>query len=156
MDAADPRGTVTFLFTDIEGSTDLWDRDPAAMDRALQVHDDLVESAIAERAGVVFSRAGDSFAAAFASASQAVAAAVVIQRALVSQPEPFALRLRIGLHTGESYERDHNYFGPTVNRASRLMAAAHGGKWSARRQRRSWPARNSATTSGCADWARTA
>jgi class 3 adenylate cyclase len=87
---ADLRGTVTFLFTDIEGSTDLWDRDPVAMDRALRVHDGLVESAITDRAGVVFSRAGDSFAAAFASASEALVAAVAIQRAIASQPAPIA------------------------------------------------------------------
>ena len=130
MDGVDavPHGMVTFLFTDIEGSTALWESDPEAMDRALRSHDELVTASVAASGGMLFSQAGDSFAAAFALAADAVAAAVRIQQAMGLLVEPVVLRLRIGLHSGDSVDRDHNYFGPTVNRAARLMAAAHGGQ----------------------------
>src|SRR3954447_18833913 len=84
MDFVDggPRGAVTFLFTDLEGSTGLWEADAASMDAALRLHDELLVSTMERRGGRVFSRAGDSFAAAFGSPSDAVVAAVEVQRGI--------------------------------------------------------------------------
>jgi predicted ATPase/class 3 adenylate cyclase len=121
-------GTVTFLFTDIEGSTRLWDEHPEAMRPALARHDELLRSAIEAHGGYVFSVAGDGMAAAFQRSADAVTAAVEAQLALFAEPWPEGaeLRVRMGLHTGEAEERDENYFGAPVNRAARLTAAAHG------------------------------
>jgi predicted ATPase/class 3 adenylate cyclase len=125
-----PSGAVTFLFTDIEGSTRLWEAQPADMARALARHDAVVREAIDARDGYVFSTAGDAFGAAFAEATAGAAAAVATQRALQREPWPQGaeLRVRMGLHTGETVERDGDYFGPTLNRCARVMAAAHGGQ----------------------------
>jgi predicted ATPase/class 3 adenylate cyclase len=125
-----PTGTVTFMFTDIEGSTPLWDAHPGHMDAALRRHDELVRAAIGGSGGRVFSTGGDGFGAVFSRAADAVNAAVEVQRCLGSEawPEPVELRVRIGLHTGEAHERDGDYFGPPVNRAARLMGAANGGQ----------------------------
>jgi predicted ATPase/DNA-binding CsgD family transcriptional regulator len=119
---------VTFLFTDVEGSTASWEKRPDAMRTALAMHDDIVRSAIATYSGTVFSTGGDGFAAAFSRASAAVQAAVAAQSALASAswPDDLALRVRVGLHTGEGHERDRDYFGPAVNRAARVMDAANG------------------------------
>jgi class 3 adenylate cyclase len=123
-----PTGTVTFLFTDIEGSTKLWERHPGEMAQALARHDEIVRSVVALHGGVIFATGGDGFAIAFARASDGVSAAMGLQRALglESWPEPLRLSVRAGLHTGEAIERNGDYFGPAVNRAARLMAAAHG------------------------------
>lgn len=125
-----PSGTVTFLFTDVEGSTALWEQHPDEMRLALERHDAILRSAIESHAGYVFSTAGDAFAAAFLRASDAVAAAVEAQLALGSElwPEATVVRVRMGLHTGEAQERDGDYFGPALNRAARIMAAGHGGQ----------------------------
>ncbi len=125
-----PTGTVTFLFTDIEGSTPLWDSHPSAMRESLTRHDDIVRKAIDTADGHIFSTGGDGFGAVFARAANAVAAAVGAQRGLRAEPWPddVGLRVRMGLHTGEAQERDGDYFGPPVNRAARLMGAAHGGQ----------------------------
>jgi class 3 adenylate cyclase len=127
--AAAPTGTVTFLFTDIEGSTQLWERSPDAMRSALARHDDIVRRAIDAHDGYVFSTGGDGFAAAFHRTTSAVEAAAVAQRALEAQawPDDIRLRIRIGIHIGECTERDGDYFGSAVNRAARLMGIAHGG-----------------------------
>jgi predicted ATPase/class 3 adenylate cyclase len=127
---APPTGTVTFLFTDIEGSTRLWDEHPGAMQPALARHDALLRSAVEAHGGYVFSWAGDGLGAAFQRAADAVAAAVDAQLALAAEPWPegAGVRVRIGLHTGEAEERDGNYFGSPVNRAARVMAAANGGQ----------------------------
>jgi predicted ATPase/class 3 adenylate cyclase len=118
------------LFTDIEGSTRLWDEHPDAMRPALARHDELLRSAIEAHGGYVFSASGDGVAAAFQRSADAVAAAVDAQLALSAEtwPEEAALHVRMGLHTGEAEERDGNYFGAPLNRAARLMAAAHGGQ----------------------------
>ena len=122
-----PSGTVTFLFTDIQESTRLWESAPADMAAALQVHDAIVRTAIERHDGYVFATGGDGFCAAFSTAADAVAAAVDSQRELVTDVTiPFAVRM--GLHTGEAIERDRNYFGTEVNRAARLMALGHGGQ----------------------------
>jgi predicted ATPase/class 3 adenylate cyclase len=125
-----PTGTVTFLFTDIEGSTRLWEEEPVAMRTALARHDEILRSVIEAHGGYVFSTGGDGFAVAFARAGDAVAAALVTQAALVAEEWPTSLRLRVrmGLHTGEAEERAGDYFGPALNRAARLMALGHGGQ----------------------------
>ncbi|MFN8474707.1 MAG: tetratricopeptide repeat protein [Anaerolineae bacterium] len=135
-----PSGRLTFVFTDIEGSTQLWERHPAAMRLALARHDEIVRGAIEGHHGYVFKTVGDAFCAAFESAQDALAAVVAVQRALSSEAWPAGLtrsdargraagiRVRAGLHAGEAEERDGDYFGPVVNRAARLMAAAHGGQ----------------------------
>ena len=125
-----PSGTVTFLFTDIEGSTRLWDERPDPMREALARHDELLRSSIAGHGGYVFSAAGDGLGAAFARSIDALSAAVDAQRALTAEPWPqgAALRVRMGVHSGETEERDGNYFGSAVNRAARIMAAAQGGQ----------------------------
>jgi predicted ATPase/class 3 adenylate cyclase len=121
---------VTFLFTDVENSTGWWDQHPGEMRAALERHDQILHDAITAHAGFVFSHGGDGVAAAFQRAGDAVAAAVKAQRALLEEPWPSGveLRVRTGLHTGEADERDGDYFGPPLNRAARLMSAAHGGQ----------------------------
>jgi predicted ATPase/class 3 adenylate cyclase len=121
---------VTFLFSDVEGSTRLWEAHGEAMRSALAVHDQIVREALESAGGLVFATGGDSFAAAFWRAGGAVAAALAAQRRLADQdwPGEVRLRVRMGLHTGEADERDGDYFGPEVNRAARLMAIAHGGQ----------------------------
>jgi predicted ATPase/DNA-binding SARP family transcriptional activator len=125
-----PGGTVTFLFTGLEQSSSLWEADPDVMDMAVNRHDALVRSIIGRWRGTVFATAGDGFGVAFASDRDAIRAAIEAQEAVRSEPWPkgFELRVRMGLHTGASFERDGNYFGPPVNRAARIMGAAHGGQ----------------------------
>jgi predicted ATPase/class 3 adenylate cyclase len=125
-----PSGTVTFLFTDIEGSTRLWEEHPEAMSEALRRHDDLMRAAIESAGGYVFHTVGDAFCAVFHTAGEAIAAAEAAQRALGVEPWPqgAGLRVRMALHTGECEERDGDYFGPAVNRVARLEATAHGGQ----------------------------
>jgi class 3 adenylate cyclase len=125
-----PSGTVTFLLTDLEGSTRMWEQDPEAMKAAIARHDELLEEAIAATHGFVFARMGDGMAAAFATARDAVLAAAAIQRSLAEEPWGIAspLRARIGLHTDAGVVIDGGYASQPVNRCSRLMAAAHGGQ----------------------------
>jgi len=125
-----PGGTVTFLFTDIEGSTLLWEREPAAMGAALARHDTLVREAIARHAGHVFMTAGDAFCAAFRTADSALAAACEAQKAVTNEPwaGPARIKVRMALHTGVAEVRDNGYFGQPLNRVARLLAAGHGGQ----------------------------
>jgi predicted ATPase/class 3 adenylate cyclase len=125
-----PTGVVTLLMTDIEGSTRLWEEYPEQTATALRRHDSLLRRAIEDNGGHVFKTVGDAFCAAFPSAREAALAAVTIQLALRAEPwpAPIELRVRMGLHTGASEERDRDYFGPVVNRAARLEAIAHGGQ----------------------------
>jgi class 3 adenylate cyclase len=125
-----PSGTVTFLFTDIEGSTALWEQQPEAMSAALARHNALMRDTIASRSGVVFRTVGDAFCAAFAAAPDALAASVAIQLSLVAERSllPVPLRVRMGLHTGAVELRDGDYYGQPLNRVSRLMTAGHGGQ----------------------------
>jgi class 3 adenylate cyclase len=122
-----PSGTVTFLFTDIEDSTRQWEAEPVAMSAALARHDHLLLQAVSVNRGAVFSKAGDGMAIVFGRAGDAVAAAVAAQRAFEVEPWPTALRVRMGVHTGEAEERGGDYFGSAVNRAARLMSEATGG-----------------------------
>ncbi len=127
MSVPSPSGTVTFLFTDIEDSTRLWESDPGGMAQAVRAHDAIVRSAIERHGGHVFATGGDGFSAAFSSAVDAVSAAVESQQELVDDRSiPFAVRM--GLHTGEAVEVDRDYRGTEVNRAARVMALAHGGQ----------------------------
>jgi predicted ATPase/class 3 adenylate cyclase len=127
-----PTGTVTFLFTDIEGSSRLWEHYPHAMPAALAAHDTTLRGAIAEQHGEVVKSTGDGVLAAFASAADGVAAALNAQRALRAQEPSLEnaprIRVRMGLHSGEAQARDGDYFGGTLNRAARLMAIGHGGQ----------------------------
>ena len=125
-----PSGTVTFLFTDLEGSTRLWEDYPDAMRDALARHDEILREAIGAHGGHVVKATGDGFHAAFRTAHDALGAAVDVQRSLSVEEwaETGALRVRMGIHTGESQERDGDYFGSAVNRAARVMAVAHGGQ----------------------------
>ena len=125
-----PTGTVTFLFTDVEGSTRLWAADAAATARSLEAHDEIVKDAIAERGGFIFGWAGDHFRAAFEDPEAAVATASAIQRRLGRHDwhDGPALRVRIGLHRGRATRRDGDYFGPVPNTAARLESLANGGQ----------------------------
>ncbi len=125
-----PTGAVTFLFSDIEGSTRAWDTAPTVMPSVLARHDDLVRRAMAHNSGYVFATGGDGFAVAFARAADAIAAAVDAQRAIRSEawPPGLPIRVRMAINTGEVDERDGDYFGPAVNRTARLMSTAHGGQ----------------------------
>ncbi|HEY6575529.1 MAG TPA: adenylate/guanylate cyclase domain-containing protein, partial [Mycobacterium sp.] len=119
--AAAPSGVVTFLFTDIEGSTRRWESDAEVMRSALVGHDKVLRNAIEAHDGFLFSHTGDGVVAAFASPMSAVTAAVAAQRKL-------ELPVRMGLATGEAELRDGDYFGTVLNRAARVLAAGHGGQ----------------------------
>ena len=125
-----PTGNVTFLFTDIQGSTSMWERDAEGMRFALARHDELLESAIETHGGFVFKTVGDAFCAAFSDVSDALEAALVAQRSLSTEgwDEGFAIRARMAIHSGMAEERGGDYFGPPVNRVTRLLSAGHGGQ----------------------------
>ena len=125
-----PGGTVTFLFTDIEGSTLLWEKHPQAMQGALARHDDLMRGSVEANHGHVIKTTGDGLHAVFASASDAVAAVVTAQSALQAEawPETGPVRVRMALHTGEAELRAGDYFGTALNRAARLMSVGAGGQ----------------------------
>lgn len=124
-----PTGTVTFLFTDIEGSTRLWEQDPTRMRDVLSRHDQLLRDAIGGHGGYVFSTAGDAFSSAFSDPVDAVTAAIEAQRSIGDEKWPVGeVRVRMSLHSGGAHERDGDYFGPTLNRAARILSAGHGGQ----------------------------
>jgi predicted ATPase/class 3 adenylate cyclase len=125
-----PTGTVTFLFTDLEASTRLWEDHPDAMHGALARHDEILRTAVATHDGHLVKTTGDGIHAAFADASCAARAAVAAQLALVREPwgETGELRARMGIHTGPAQQRDGDYYGTALNRAARLMSVAHGGQ----------------------------
>jgi predicted ATPase len=112
---------VTFLFTDIEGSTLRWEVEPELMRVALATHDEVLRSAIDGQGGWLFKHTGDGMCAAFSSPHGAIDAATAAQRQL-------ALPVRMGISSGEAYETEGDYFGPVLNRAARVMHAAHGGQ----------------------------
>lgn len=125
-----PSGTVTFLFTDLEGSTGKWEQHPDAMRVALARHDAILRDAVESNGGHVVKSTGDGVHAVFAEPGDAVVAAADAMGAFTTEPwgETGPLRIRIGIHTGEADERDGDYFGLALNRASRLMSAAHPGQ----------------------------
>ena len=125
-----PSGTVTFVFTDLEDSTRLWEAHPRAMQPALARHDEILRDVVTAHAGSIVKTTGDGIHAAFPTAHDALDAAVAMQLALVGEEfgETGPLRVRIGVHTCEAEYRDGDYYGSGVNRAARLMNVAHGGQ----------------------------
>ncbi len=121
---------LTFLFTDLEGSTRLWQQYPKAMQTAMARHDDLVRAAVEGNNGQVVKTTGDGFHAAFSSAQDGLRASIQTQQKMLAETwkETGRLRVRMGLHLGESQQRGGDYYGTTVNRAARLMSAANGGQ----------------------------
>src|SRR5688500_445186 len=126
-----PSGTVTFHFTDIAGSTALWERDPSAMATAVDRHLILLRTTIQAPGGVLFKTVGDAVQAAFPTAPDAVAAALDAQRGLLGEAWPEGvepLQVRMGLHTAAATPQNGDYLAPGLNRLARLVAAAHGGQ----------------------------
>ncbi|HUP20191.1 MAG TPA: tetratricopeptide repeat protein [Gemmatimonadota bacterium] len=125
-----PTGSPNFLFTDIEGSTELWERHPRTMGDAIERHDGILRAAIEGREGRVFKTVGDAFHAVFADAAEALAAALDAQRGLRGAewpiPEPPAVRMAV--HAGAAELRGDDYFGPPLNRVARILSAGHGGQ----------------------------
>lgn len=134
MNAEPPNSTAalfrTFLFTDIEGSTRLWEHEPERMRGALERHDELSRAAVLGAAGQIVKTTGDGVHAVFEQPHQAVLAALALQQAMAA-PVPegeLALKVRCGVHCGDCEARDGDYYGPVLNRAARVMGAAHGGQ----------------------------
>jgi len=118
----------TFLITDIEASTRLWDSDPVGMSQAVAAHDRVVKRSITTVGGRVFATTGDGFAAVFPSPDHAIRAAIYIQIILTDGNLWPHLKVRTGIHHGPAEERDGNFFGPTVNHCGRLTEAGWGGQ----------------------------
>ncbi len=127
-DTGAPSGTVVFLFTDIEGSTQRWDDHRDAMEAAVGHHDSLMAASITSHGGYIFKTIGDAFCAVFPTVPQAVGAALAAQRKIRAEDWSAVggLRVRMAIHAGHADERNGDYFGPTVNRVARLLAIAHG------------------------------
>jgi predicted ATPase/class 3 adenylate cyclase len=126
-----PTGTVTFLYSDIEGSTPLWEHEPKQMGMAEERHHVILQESIAAYGGHVYKIIGDAFQAAFEVSSQAVRAALAAQRALAAEAWPTStpLRVRMGLHVGKAIAQGEDYITThTLNRVARIMSAAHGGQ----------------------------
>ena len=125
-----PPAVATFLFTDIESSTRLWEDEPIRMPLALARHDELARVAVESNRGIVVKMVGDGVQATFGEPLDALNSAIALQHALIdaAATNGIALRVRCGLHTGPAEHRDNDYFGSTLNRAARIMAAAHGGQ----------------------------
>ncbi len=122
-----PTGTVTLLFTDIEGSTRLWEQFPEPMREALSLHNSIIKAAVERYGGIVFKTVGDGFCAAFSGAPGAVRAALDSQLSLRSLAAgDLSIRVRMAIHTGAAEARDGDYVGQALNRAARLLSAGHG------------------------------
>ncbi len=121
---------TTFLFSDIEGSTRLWEQVPERMQKALACHDAIAQAAVIEHHGRVVKTTGDGIHAAFESASDALRAALQMQLSLAhpDATQGLALSVRCGLHAGAHQRRDNDFYGTEVNRAARVMSVAHGGQ----------------------------
>src|SRR5919109_3228077 len=122
--------TLTFVFTDLESSTRLWERAPDAMRVAVERHDAILRGVVERAEGRVVKITGDGLMAVFSSAPDGVKACLEAQQALEDEAwgETGPLRVRMGLHVGEAQARAGDFYGPPVNRAARIMAAAHGGQ----------------------------
>ncbi|OHD67329.1 MAG: hypothetical protein A2177_11505 [Spirochaetes bacterium RBG_13_68_11] len=125
-----PTGTVTFLFTDIEGSTKRWENHRSEMKSSLARHDAILRETIALKNGHVFKTVGDAFCVSYSTASDAINAAISIQLRLGQERwgVPGGISVRMAIHAGEVEEREGDYFGPVVNRVARLASAGHGGQ----------------------------
>ena len=131
LDPAESRShVVTFVFTDIEGSSRLWEQEPDRMHLALASHDAIVRTAVEQTRGTVIKMAGDGVHAAFDDPLDALIALLAIQHALAdpAATNGIPLRVRCGVHAGTVEHRDNDFFGDAVNRAARITAAAHGGQ----------------------------
>ncbi|MDP9291400.1 MAG: adenylate/guanylate cyclase domain-containing protein, partial [Verrucomicrobiota bacterium] len=130
MQDSGQQNNPTFVFTDIEGSSRLWEQHPRAMGEALARHDALLREVFTGQSGQIFKTIGDAFCVAFGSAPNALSAALDAQRAVTHEAweETVALRVRVAMHSGAAEVRDGDYFGPALNRVSRLLAAGHGGQ----------------------------
>src|SRR5438874_1742783 len=127
--ASPPAGTVTFLFTDIEGSTTLAQQHPGEWEAARLSHHAILLAAVDAHGGFVFQIVGDAFCIAFATASDALTSALDAQRALILHPASLPLRVRMGLHSGAAEYREGDYHGYlTLAQAQRVMSVAHGGQ----------------------------
>ena len=125
-----PEGTVSFLFTDIVGSTKLWEKFPATMGAALARHDEILRTTCESHDGYVFKTVGDAFCVAFPTMSDALLAAIESQRKLRDENwgDIGNIKVRMGIHAGTAEFRDRDYFGGVLNRVSRIESAAHGGQ----------------------------
>ncbi|HVU66246.1 MAG TPA: tetratricopeptide repeat protein [Ktedonobacteraceae bacterium] len=126
-----PTGTITFLFTDIEGSTVRWEHFPERMRETLERHDTLLRRLMEDHGGFVFKTAGDAFYVAFSTAPEALKAAIEAQRALNRETWPdeiSPLRVRMAIHTGAAEHRHNDYFGQPLNHVARTLSAGHGGQ----------------------------
>jgi predicted ATPase/class 3 adenylate cyclase len=121
-----PSGTVTFLFTDIEGSTKLWEKRPEAMKSVLAAHDEILKDAIETHCGHVIKTTGDGVHAVFVTAIDAVKASIAAQKKFLKPLGDIQIKVRMGMHTGEAELRDGDYYGGALNRAARIMGVAHG------------------------------
>ena len=122
---------LTFLFTDLENSSHLWEQAPTAMRGALARHDAILRAAVEDHSGRIVKTTGDGMHAVFESAFDAIQAALSGQQAISANTWPVEtgpLKVRMGLHTGESEEREGDYYGATVNEAARIMSLGHGGQ----------------------------
>ena len=122
---------LTFLFTDLENSTLLWEQFPDEMQQAAARHDALMRASIEGHSGRVVKTTGDGFHAVFESPADGVAAALAGQQALAREAwlgAAGSFKVRMGLHTGESQQREGDYYGAEVNRAARVMSIGHGGQ----------------------------
>lgn len=122
---------ITFVFTDIAGSSSIWEHHPEAMPAAIAVHDSIVRRGVDENGGEIFSASGDGFCAAFLDARAAVNCAVAVQLEMRRADWPAdtgPLSVRVALHTGEARRQDGNYLGPALNRCARILSTAHGGQ----------------------------
>jgi predicted ATPase/class 3 adenylate cyclase len=125
-----PGGTVALLFTDIVGSTQQWEQQPRAMERALEHHDAILRQALDAYGGQIFKTVGDAFYAVFTTVPAALEAALSAQRSLQAESwgPSGALMVRMAIHVGAPQQRDGDYFGPPLNRLARLLSAGHGGQ----------------------------
>jgi predicted ATPase/class 3 adenylate cyclase len=131
MATAVSQGLLTFAFTDIVGSTRLWERAPAAMHAALARHNEILSGEVRARHGTVFKTVGDACCCVFDAPADAVRAAIAIQRALSAEnwdTQLGTIEVRIGIHCGAALLHDGDYFGPPLNRVARITSAAHGGQ----------------------------
>ena len=121
---------LTFLFTDIEGSTSKWEEQPELMAQAVARHDALLREAVQQQRGRIVKTTGDGIYAAFRIRPMGSRAVIDIQLALLDPAATagISLAVRCGLHTGAVHARDNDYFGSTINRTARIMSAAHGGQ----------------------------
>src|SRR5258706_3874820 len=123
-----PTGIVTFLFTDIEGSTELWEKHPQAMKATLAKHDSILRAVVEANHGQIIKTTGDGVHVVFSTTLDAINATLAVQQRLKEPIDELNIKVRMGLHTGEAELRDGDYYGQSLNRAARIMSIGHGGQ----------------------------